>query len=115
MIKAVKSVAAKHNLNCTPAHRLLTAIKIGYGRRDKSCGSTHVTATTSTARFPLVDPFACAGLGMETNGSARGIAARQDAEAVVLDFVQPVGTARRGFGRRWRARFDKAGYSVFTL
>jgi hypothetical protein len=43
------------------------------------------------------------------------IAPSQDAEAVVFDLVQPVGTARRGFGRRRQAGFDKADRSAATL
>jgi hypothetical protein len=46
---------------------------------------------------------------------AAGVAPRQDAEAVMLDFVEPVGTGRRGFGRRRQAGFDKAGRAVAML
>jgi len=43
------------------------------------------------------------------------IAQRQDAEAIMLDFVEPVGTARRSFGRRWQAGLDKAGRAEGAL
>jgi hypothetical protein len=43
------------------------------------------------------------------------IAPRQDAEAVMLDLVQLVGAARRGFGRRRQARLDEADRSDATL
>jgi hypothetical protein len=46
---------------------------------------------------------------------AGGVASRQDAEAVMLDLVQPVGTARRGFGWRRQAGFNQAGYAADTL
>jgi hypothetical protein len=39
----------------------------------------------------------------------------QDAETVVLDLMEPVGTARRSFGRGRQARFDEADYSATTL
>jgi hypothetical protein len=39
---------------------------------------------------------------------ALGVAPRQNTEAVVLDLVQPIGTARRGFGRRLQAGLDAA-------
>jgi hypothetical protein len=44
-----------------------------------------------------------------------GVAPRQEAEAVVLDLVQPVGTARRGFSWRRQAGLDEADYAAATL
>jgi hypothetical protein len=46
---------------------------------------------------------------------ARGVPQRHDAEAIVLDLVKPLGTARRGFGWRRQAGFDKADRSAATL
>jgi hypothetical protein len=46
---------------------------------------------------------------------ARGVPPCQDAEAVVLDLVQPVRAARRGLGRRREAGFDKADCSAAML
>ena len=39
---------------------------------------------------------------------ALDVAPRQNAEAVVLDLVQPVRASRRGFGWRRQAGFDSA-------
>ena len=38
---------------------------------------------------------------------AGSVPQRQDAEAVMLDFVEPIRAARRGFGRRWQAGLNK--------
>jgi hypothetical protein len=46
---------------------------------------------------------------------ALGVSPRRDAEAVVLYFVQPVGTARRRLGWGWQAGFNEAGYAAATL
>jgi hypothetical protein len=46
---------------------------------------------------------------------AISVAPRHDAEAVVLDLVQPVRTAGRSFGRRRQARLDEADRSGATL
>jgi hypothetical protein len=44
-----------------------------------------------------------------------GAPQRQDAEAIVLDLLEPVATARRSFGWRRQAGFDEADYSAATL
>jgi hypothetical protein len=46
---------------------------------------------------------------------AGSVAPRQDAKAVVLDLVQPLGPARRGFGRGRQAGFDQAACAAATL
>jgi len=43
------------------------------------------------------------------------VSPRQDAEAIVLDFVEPARSGRRRLGWGWQARLDKADYSVLTL
>jgi hypothetical protein len=62
-------------------------------------------------RKSLAEVVAVAGV----EPHALGVAPRHDAEAVVLDLVQPVGAARRGLGRRRQAEFDEADYSTATL
>ncbi len=44
-----------------------------------------------------------------------GAAPRQDAKAIMLDFVQPTRTGRRSLGGRWQARFDNAQSGTGTL
>jgi hypothetical protein len=44
-----------------------------------------------------------------------GVAPCQDAKPVVLDLVQPLRAARRGFGWGRQAEFDRAGYAAATL
>jgi hypothetical protein len=55
----------------------------------------HAQAKGSTSEKPRGEVFAVAGI----KPHALGTAPRQDAEAVMLDLVQPVGTAWRGLGR----------------
>jgi hypothetical protein len=46
---------------------------------------------------------------------ARGVAPCQDAEAVVLDLVEPVRAGRRRLGRGRQARLDQADRSAAAL
>jgi hypothetical protein len=46
---------------------------------------------------------------------ALGVAPRQDAEAVVLDLVQPICAGRRLLGWGWQARLDEADCSAAAL
>jgi hypothetical protein len=39
---------------------------------------------------------------------ARGVPQRHDAEAVVLNLIEPVQAGRRGFGWRWQAGLEEA-------
>ena len=53
--------------------------------------------------------------GMPKRTHAPAIPQRYDAEAIVLDFVQPVRADRRLFGWGWQARLDEADRVAATL
>jgi hypothetical protein len=66
-------------------------------------GSAEINALAKIVAVARVEPHAL------------GVAPRQDAEAVVLDFVEPVRAGRRLLSRRWQAWFDKADRSAAAL
>jgi hypothetical protein len=64
---------------------------------------------------PIGEIVAVAGLESHAVVSVDHVASRHDAEAVVLDLVQPVRSVRRRFGRRRQAGFDEADRVVAAL
>jgi hypothetical protein len=53
--------------------------------------------------------------GASNEPNARTIAPRQNAETVMLDFVNPSWPGRRGLGRRGQARLDNSQAGAGTL